>query len=80
MLEALLQVASGRIVARVPLPDPEPTVIEHDGARWLRSHACVSGVAYQRERQSKTGRTFARRESKDSGSRWQFKRAQPAQE
>jgi hypothetical protein len=79
MPEALLQVASGRIVARVQLPVPEPKVIEHDGARWVRSHVCVSGVAYQRERQPKAASAL-RYKSKVPGPRWQFKRAQPAQE
>ena len=50
MAEALLQVPSGRTAARIPLPDPAPKVIEHDDNTWVRSHQCVSGVVYARER------------------------------
>ena len=50
MPEALLQLPSGRIAARLPLEDPAPDVIEHEGARWVRSHQCVSGVTYAKER------------------------------
>jgi hypothetical protein len=49
--QALLQVPSGRIAYRVPLPAGEPWELEHEGYCWRWSHRCRSGVAYMRGRQ-----------------------------
>jgi hypothetical protein len=76
MSDALLQLPGGRVVERIPLPDPPPPVIEHDGVRWRRSHQCISGVAYvrtagaaalegQRRAHNETGSARARRTSQD---------------
>ena len=47
---ALLQVPSGRIAYRLPLPAAEPWELEHEGFCWQWSHRCASGVTYVRGR------------------------------
>ena len=43
---ALLMKPSGATVARLER-DHLPDTIEHDGQAWIRSHATVTGAAYQ---------------------------------
>ena len=38
MKVALLQARSGRVVARIPLPDSCPGVLEYEGVQWVHSH------------------------------------------
>jgi len=47
---ALLQLPSGRIAYRLPLPEPAPRAIAHAGYAWQWSHRCASGVTYARGR------------------------------